>query len=210
MKHITHTLTLAVVLVLGFLIGARYQRVLDNVEGMQTLTAVQKNKISELDVAREHLASVVRLREILADNRIYMSKGNVEEMASKVELVSRKYGISAEMIYAVIRAESSFNPMALSDKGAMGLMQVLPSTAREVAARINIRWTDEKILWDPMTNLEVGTYYLHTLMDRFDSVEVALAAYNQGPNRIAALQADQADLPMDYTVRVLSNLSERN
>ncbi|HEU5179166.1 MAG TPA: lytic transglycosylase domain-containing protein [Candidatus Polarisedimenticolia bacterium] len=210
MRHITHTLTLAVVLVLGFLIGARYQRVLDNVEGLQTLTAVQKNKISELDVAREHLASVVRLREILADNRIYMSKGNVEEMASKVEQVSRKYGISAEMIYAVIRAESSFNPMALSDKGAMGLMQVLPSTAREVAARINIRWTDERILWDPMTNLEVGTYYLHTLMDRFDSVEVALAAYNQGPNRIAALQADQADLPMDYTVRVLSNLSERN
>lgn len=210
MRHITHILTLAVVLVLGFLIGARYQRVLDNVDGLQTLTAVQKNKISELDVAREHLASVVRLREILADNRIYMSKGNVEEMASKVEQVSRKYGISAEMIYAVIRAESSFNPMALSDKGAMGLMQVLPSTAREVAARINIRWTDDRILWDPMTNLEVGTYYLHTLMDRFDSVEVALAAYNQGPNRIATLQADQADLPMDYTVRVLSNLSESN
>jgi len=210
MKNLTHTLTLVVVLVLGFLIGARYQRVLDNVEGLQTLTAVQKNKISELDVAREHLASVVRLREILADNRIYMSRTNVEAMASQVELVSRKYGISSDMIYAVIHAESSFNPMALSDKGAMGLMQILPSTAREVAARINIRWTDERILWDPMTNLEVGTYYLHTLMDRFDSVEVALAAYNQGPNRIATLQAGQADLPMDYTARVMSNLSERN
>lgn len=210
MKHVTHTLTLVVVLVLGFLIGARYQRVLDNVEGLQTLVAVQKNKISELDASRTHLASVVRLREILADNRVYMSRNNVEKMAGRVEQVSRKYGISPEMIYAVIRAESSFNPMALSDKGAMGLMQVLPSTAREVAARINIRWTDERILWDPMTNLEVGTYYLHTLMNRFDSIEVALAAYNQGPNRIAALQAVEADLPMDYTERVLSHFSERN
>ena len=61
-----------------------------------------------------------------------------------------------------------------------------------------------------MTNLEMGTFYLSTLLTRFDNVEVALAAYNQGPNRIAALQAIQAALPMDYPDRVLSNLSERN
>ena len=60
MKCITHTLTMMLVLVLGFLVGARYQRVLDNVEGLQTLTAVQKNRISELNTSNEHLASVVR------------------------------------------------------------------------------------------------------------------------------------------------------
>jgi soluble lytic murein transglycosylase len=198
------------VLVLGFLVGARYQRVLDNVEGLQTLTAVQKNRISELHTSNEHLASVVRLREILADNRIYLSRSNVDAMASRVEQVSRKYGVGSDMIYAVIRAESSFDPMAHSDKGAMGLMQLLPSTAREVASQLNIRWTDERMLWDPMTNLEMGTFYLSTLLTRFDNVEVALAAYNQGPNRIAALQASQTELPMDYPDRVLSSLIERN
>jgi len=210
MRYVTHTLTLVLVLVLGFLVGARYQRVLDNVEGLHTLTAVQKNKISELSAVNEHLASVVRLREILADNRIYLSRSNVEGMASRVEQVSHKYGVGPEMIYAVIRAESSFDPMARSDRGAVGLMQLLPSTAREVAAQMNIQWTDDRILWDPMTNIEMGTYYLRTLLTRFDNMEVALAAYNQGPNRIAALQAIQATLPMDYPERVLSALTERN
>jgi soluble lytic murein transglycosylase-like protein len=210
MKCLTHTLTLMLVLVMGFLVGARYQRVLDNVEALQSLTAVQKNRISELNTANSHLASVVRLHEILAENRIYLSRSNVEAMASRVEQVSRKYGVGSDMIYAVIRVESSFDPMALSNKGAMGLMQLLPSTAREVASRLNIRWTDERMLWDPMTNLEMGTFYLSTLMTRFDNVEVALAAYNQGPNRIAALQAIQAELPMDYPDRVLSSLTERN
>jgi len=210
MKCITHTLTLILVLVVGFLVGTRYQRVLDNVEGLQTLTAVQKNRISELNASNTHLASVVRLREILAENRIYLSPSNVEAMATRVEQVSRKYGVGSDMIYAVIRTESAFDPMALSDRGAMGLMQLLPSTAREVAVRLNIRWTDDRILWDPMTNLEMGTFYLSTLLNRFDNVEVALAAYNQGPNRIAALQASQTALPMDYPDRVLSAFSGRN
>jgi soluble lytic murein transglycosylase-like protein len=210
MRYVTHTLTMVLVLVLGFLIGARYQRVLDNVDGLQTLAAVQKNKISELDTANAHLASVVRLREILADNRIYLSRSNVESLASNVDRVSRRFGVDSEMIYAVIRAESSFDPKAVSDRGAMGLMQILPSTAREVAAHLNIHWTDDRILWDPVTNLEMGTFYLSTLLTRFDSVETALAAYNQGPNRIAALQASQAALPMEYPDRVLSIFSERN
>ena len=210
MRYVTHTLTMVLVLVLGFLIGSRYQRVLDNVEGLQTLVAVEKSKISELDAANAHLASVIRLREILAENRIYLSRSNVESLASNVDKVSRKFGVDSDMIYAVIQTESAFDPMAMSDSGAMGLMQLLPSTAREVAAQLNIRWTDEKILWDPMTNLEMGTFYLSTLLTRFDNVEVALAAYNQGPNRIAALQSIQEALPMEYSDRVLSAFSARN
>jgi len=201
---------MVLVLVLGFLIGARYQRVLDNVEGLQTLAGVQKNKISELDAVNAHLESVVRLREILAENRIYLSRSNVESLATNVEQVSRRFGVDSDMIYAVIRTESAFDPMAISDHGAMGLMQLLPSTAREVAAQLNIRWTDERMLWDPMTNIQMGTFYLSTLLTRFDSVEVALAAYNQGPNRIAALRASQTALPMEYPDRVLSAFSERN
>ena len=102
MKCLTHTLTLMLVLVMGFLVGARYQRVLDNVEALQSLTAVQKNRISELHTVNSHLASVVRLHEILAENRIYLSRSNVEAMASRVEQVSRKYGVGSDMIYAVV------------------------------------------------------------------------------------------------------------
>ena len=210
MRYVTHTLTLVLMVVLGFMIGARYQMVVDNVEGLHNLVAVQKNKISELRSSNSHLTTVVRLREVLEDNRVRLSRASVEEMAARVDQVSRKYGVSPDMIFAVIQAESSFDPTAVSNKGAVGLMQLLPSTAREVAQELNIRWTDDSILWDPLTNIEMGTYYLRTLISRFNNVEVALAAYNQGPNRIAALQAINAALPMEYPERVFSALPERN
>lgn len=210
MKLFTHTLTLVVMLVLGFLVGARYQRVIDNAEGLQGLVAVQKDKIAELRSANSRLTTLVRLREILEENRVRMPRSSVEAMAGRIDSVSRKYAISPDMIFAVIQAESSFDPTAISHKGAVGLMQLLPSTARAVAQELNIHWTDDRILWDPLTNIEMGTYYLSSLISRFNSVEVALAAYNHGPTRIAALQATNAALPLGYPERVFSALPQRN
>ena len=210
MKRLAHTLTLVVMLVLGFAVGARYQRIVDNQEGLRTLTAVQKNKIAELRAANDHLTTVVRLREVLSEHRIRLSRTNVEAMAARVDQVSRKYQVSPDMIFAVIQAESSFDPLAVSDRGAMGLMQLLPSTAREIAQAMNIRWTDERILWDPLTNIEMGTFYLRSMISRFNDVHVALADYNQGPNRISAMMAVNAELPMEYPARVLSALPDAN
>ncbi len=210
MRYLTHTLTLVLMLVLGFMVGSRYQTVMDNADGLHNLVAVQKGKIAELRDSNAHLATVVRLRELLEDNRVRLPRASVEAMATRMDQVSRKYGVSSDVIFAVIQAESSFDPMALSDRGAVGLMQLLPSTAREVAQELNIRWTDDSVLWDPLTNIEMGTYYLRTLISRFNNVEVALAAYNHGPNRIAVLQAANAALPMEYSSRVFANLPERN
>jgi hypothetical protein len=210
MRFATHSLTLTLMIVLGFMVGSRYQRVIDNTVGLTNLVAVQKEKIEELRTGNTHLATVIRLREVLEDNHVRLPRASVESMASRVEQVSRKYGVSPDMIFAVIQAESSFDPFAVSDKGALGLMQLLPSTAREVAQELNIRWTGDSLLWDPLTNIEMGTYYLGSLINRFNSVEVALAAYNQGPNRIAALQAVNASLPMEYPGRVFAALPQRN
>ena len=210
MRHVAHTLTLVLMLILGFMVGTRYQMVNDNVEGLHNLVAVQKGKISELRSANSHLTTVVRLREVLEENRVRLPRASVEEMAARVDQVSRKYGVSSDMIFAVIQAESSFDPLAVSDRGAVGLMQLLPSTARGLAQELNIHWTDDSILWDPLTNIEMGTYYLRTLISRFNSVEVALAAYNHGPTRIAALQATSAALPLEYPGRVFASLQERN
>ena len=210
MRYIAHTLTLVLMLILGFMLGTRYQKVNDNVEGLQNLVAVQKGKIQELRSANSHLVTVVRLREVLEENRVRLPRARVEEMAARVDQVSRKYGVSSDMIFAVIQAESSFDPLAVSNRGAVGLMQLLPSTARGLAQELNIHWTDDSILWDPLTNIEMGTYYLRTLLSRFNNVEVALAAYNHGPTRIAALQADSAALPLGYTGRVFEALQEPN
>lgn len=89
---------------------------------------------------------------------------------------SRKYNIEPSIIKAVITAESNWNPRAISQKGAIGLMQLMPSTARDM------KITNPH---DPEQNIEAGTRYLRFLLNRFDgNINLALAAYNAGPGKV--------------------------
>lgn len=90
---------------------------------------------------------------------------------------SEKHQVDGLLVAAVVQAESSFKPTAVSPTGAVGLMQVLPSTANLYG---------DADLTDPKVNLEVGTRYLRDLLERFDgSLNLALAAYNAGPTNVS-------------------------
>ncbi len=108
----------------------------------------------------------------------------------------REYGDLHEIPYsllaAVIYAESKFDPDAVSTAGAVGLMQVLPQTAKELAGRMGIEY-DEKKLYDPETNIAYGSYYLKYLYNNLGkNWKTALAAYNAGIGRVKSWLEDPA------------------
>jgi soluble lytic murein transglycosylase-like protein len=98
------------------------------------------------------------------------------EIDGLIEAHARQQKLDPRLVHAVVNVESSYNPVARSTKGAMGLMQLMPATARSLQV-------DDP--YDPEQNLRGGTVYLRRLLDRFDGdLELALAAYNAGPEAV--------------------------
>lgn len=94
-----------------------------------------------------------------------------------------KTAIDPALIAAVIYVESSFRPGVISNKGAIGLMQLMPETAYWLAEQRDLSLTQQELLQPPI-NVELGSFYLRHLLDRFPSEHAALAAYNGGPTNV--------------------------
>jgi len=101
-----------------------------------------------------------------------------------------RHGLDPMLVAALIRQESTFQPDAVSPVGAIGLMQVLPRTAKKLARRLKLRYSRAK-LFDPEYNLQLGTLYLADLIREFGKPEAALAAFNAGEERVAAWRAER-------------------
>jgi len=92
-----------------------------------------------------------------------------------IETYSKRYRLDPALVKAVVKVESGFNPKAISTKGAKGLMQIMPSTQKD----LNL-----DLPFDPALNLKAGIKYLRSLLDKFKDLRLALAAYNAGPGAV--------------------------
>ncbi len=103
-------------------------------------------------------------------------------------------GVEPALALAIIRQESSFDPATVSPAGALGLMQLLPGTAQLVAQQIGLRRKLPSLISDTDANMQLGTAYLHELMDQFDDcTPLAVAAYNAGPTRVQQWLGENGD-----------------
>ncbi|HYP68961.1 MAG TPA: transglycosylase SLT domain-containing protein [Thiobacillaceae bacterium] len=131
---------------------------------------------------------------------------------------ARKYQLDEAWIYGVMRQESRFALEARSGTGAMGLMQLMPDTARWIARKLGLSHFKAYDAHDPDTNIKFGAYYLRTLMDAMDNQAVlATAAYNAGPRRAQRWRDERAmegaiyieSIPFnetrEYVKKVMSN-----
>ncbi|MGD9947251.1 MAG: transglycosylase SLT domain-containing protein [Desulfobulbus sp.] len=174
-------------------LGERPPRRVDSPEDQLIRTITRRSRSG---LAPANLASRGYLRRFAYTGRSLRSAP--QSLNRYIQLAAMQHQVDPLLVTAVIQAESNFDPHALSPKGAQGLMQLMPGTARDLEV-------DDP--FDPVQNINGGTKYLRYLLDNFNgNVELSLAAYNAGPGRVAPYGVIP-NIPetQDYVAKVMEN-----
>ncbi len=133
-----------------------------------------------------------------------------------VEKYSQQFEVEENLIYAVIKTESSFNPDAVSSADAEGLTQITPETFEWLCSKLGEN-PDNLSLFDPETSIKYGTFFLSYLLQEFGDKDVALAAYHAGRGRVNAWLEDKkispdgktlVNIPIDDTAHYIKKVNK--
>ncbi|OGP73024.1 MAG: hypothetical protein A2V86_07045 [Deltaproteobacteria bacterium RBG_16_49_23] len=126
------------------------------------------------------------------------------DLAEAIYEESVYYNHDPKFILALIAIESSFQNQSVSEKGAKGLMQLMPYVAESLAKELGIEWDGDPTLFNPFLNIRMGIHYLSQLILDFDDVRIALVAYNYGPTYVKSLIEKKESIPVHYYHRILT------
>lgn len=142
-----------------------------------------------------------------AADRFHFPKG----FGDQVRFFAAEHGLDELLVYSLIREESRFDENAVSVSNARGLMQLMPSTAKETAKEVPERFFATSQLFSPRLNINLGCHYLKTLLDKFGgNVVASLAGYNGGPRNAEKWLAQRGELPLDEFVEEIPFKQSRN
>ncbi len=125
----------------------------------------------------------------------------------EVKKASREFDIPKELIYGVIREESGFDNTAFSTSKAHGLMQLMPATAREIADDLGFSDFEPMDLFDPRTNIQMGSYYLRRRIEQFGDLRLAIASYHGGPGNLSRWRKEFTSQDIDLFVELIPSSS---
>ena len=147
---------------------------------------------------------VALVRSHLELQRTGLVRAELDALSRTIVKEARRHELPVDLVLAVMHVESRFHAFAVSPVGALGLMQILPATGRELASQQGIPWSGPQTLFDPEANVRLGVAYLKWLKGRYGRIDVALAAYNWGPGRIDRKLRAGRPVPAGYASDVLA------
>lgn len=154
--------------------------------------------------------NVAAVEAYLASRNTGLIREEIEVLARTIVVEARRNRLDLALVMAVMHVESRFHNFAISPAGAIGLMQILPSTGEELARRAGIPWRGSQTLLDPATNVRLGVAYLRELSNRYrGDLRAALAAYNWGPGHVDRRLQEGVELPAEYPNLVTQARSQR-
>ena len=142
--------------------------------------------------------TIKEIVEVLDKQPTDLANVTREELAEVIYEEAIRYNQDPKFILALIAIESEFYNWAVSEKGAKGLMQIMPYVAQSLSQELDIEWSGDRTLFNPYLNIRIGIYYLSQLILDFKDLEVALTAYNYGPTYVKGLIERKERIPHDY------------
>jgi soluble lytic murein transglycosylase-like protein len=159
------------------------------------------NLIPDLTQREQTIKEILEVLERQATGLANVTK---EELAEVIYEEAKRYNQDPKLILALIATESEFYNWAVSEKGAKGLMQIMPYVAESLAHDLGIEWSGDRTLFNPYLNTRMGIHYLSQLMLDFKDVSTALTAYNYGPTYVKGLIERKERIPHNYYRKFLT------
>ena len=161
------------------------------------------NTIDEAE-ARKSLERT-KIHSVLKFHEMQMSEASLWNVTESVVEESAKHSLDPMLILAVMKVESNFDHRAVSPRGALGLMQIRPIVVNELIDEGTIpKWKKGENLRDPSLNIKIGVAYLSHLLKMFESLPLALTAYNFGPTQIRIKLDAKEKIPLEYANKVVA------
>lgn len=151
----------------------------------------------------QQMLGVASVKTYLLDHMKDLPEFKAERLSRLIVRLSREHNIPARLILSVMKVESNFQPWAVSPKGALGLMQLMPETGAWVAARYGMRWDGPATLLDEEMNTIMGVRYLSYLKDKYSGdLRKMLSAYNRGPAAVDLDVSNGRNFTTDYYKKI--------
>lgn len=156
------------------------------------------------DTKSEKAIIIEKTVSYLMERKPGIPEDRIKIIANSVYDESKKYDLDYRLVLAIMKVESNFKNEAVSRRGARGLMQINPSSAKAIARQSGVEIKGAKCLHEPEKNIQLGVSYLSRLHNMFENIVSALHAYNAGPGRVQKPDSEQKAKTTSFTRKVMS------